>query len=236
MPLVRDELKGTDRRERPSSLPWVLTIVGFLALLMVAFLLIGIYWVVPQSKPSSPANIGTQMNTTWVQSAQSMVGYGDFTNAAITLTNVDEKQPMQLMDKHTFLGLAAESNAKGGKPKIGAKYYERYLSLGASIHQKACADCHAPPASMAPTNFADMIKSQRGTAYAAALTSAKSLKSRRDSLAKEWKKKPNYAQLHILLFHLETALENKAEAKKHANALAAMDVKARSTSSTASGG
>jgi hypothetical protein len=228
MPLLRDELKGTDRRERPSALPWVLAITGFLVLLLVAFLLIGIFVVLPQQQTvASSGSIATQMNTNWLQSAQSQTSYGDYTNAAITLTNVDETQPMALMDKHTFLGLAAESNTKGGKPKVGAKYYERYLSLGATIHQKACMECHGPPASMSPTNLADTTKSARGNAYATALTSAGILKSRRDALVKELKQKPNETRLHILLFHLETALENKAEAKKHANALANLDVKAR---------
>lgn len=154
-------------------------------------------------------------------------GYGDHASAAAALANVDEKQPMELMDKHTYWGLAAESNTKAGKPTIGVKYFERYLSLGASIHQKACADCHRPPASMPPTDLAAMTQSRRGIAYAAALTAAGTLKSRRDALVKEWNSKPNDPRFHILLYHLETALENKAAAKSHANALSALDVKAR---------
>jgi hypothetical protein len=230
MPLVRDEQKGTDRRERPSNWPWALAITGFMVLLLVAFLLIGIFVVVPQNARETAATApAAQMNTMWLQSAQSQTSYGDYTNAALSLVNVDEKQPMELMDKHTFLGLAAEANAKGGKPKVGAKYYERYLSMTANIHRKECFECHGPPASMPPTNLAATTQSARGTAYATALTAAGTLKSRRDALIKEWKKKPDDTRLHILLFHLETALENKAEAKKHANALSALDVKARPT-------
>lgn len=229
MPLVRDEQKGTQKVERPSPWPWVLAITGFMVFLLVAFLLIGIFVIVPQSTRETAASPAAQMNTTWLQSAQQMTSYGDYTNAAASLANVDEKQPMQLMDKHTFLGLAAEANTKGGKPKVGAKYYERYLSLGATIHQNACMECHGPPGSIPPTNLADMTRSARGNAYATALTSAGILKSRRDALVKEWKKEPNDTRLHILLFHLETALENKPEAKKHANALANLDVKARAS-------
>jgi hypothetical protein len=236
MPLVRDEHKGTDRTEKPSSLPWVLAIVGFLVMLLVAFLLIGIFIIVPQATVTSTAPAAVQMNTTWLQSAQSTMGYGDYTNAAAALANVDETQPMELMDKHTFLGLAAESNTKGGKPKVGGKYYERYLSLGANIHQKSCAECHGPPASMPPVDLAAMTRSDRGKAYAGALAAAGTLKSRRDALVKELNQKPDEARLHILLFHLETALQNRAAAKKHANALSALDVKARSTPATSGAG
>src|SRR5688500_6197465 len=96
-------------------------------------------------------------------------------------------------------------------------------------------ECHGPPGSIPPTNLADMTRSARGNAYATALTSAGTLKSRRDALVKEWKQKPNETRLHILLFYLETALENKAEAKKHANALSALVVKARSTTPNSDG-
>ena len=227
MPLVRDEQRGTDRREKPSAWPWILAIVGFVVVLGVLFLLIGLVTVSGRSVAGNPTNIAAQMNANWIESAQNMSRYGDFNNAAISLANVDETQPMALMDKHTFLGLAAECNAKSGKAKAGANYYERYLSLGASIHRKECMDCHGPPGSIPPTRLADMTQSARGGPYAAALTSAGILKSRRDALVKEWKQKPNDARLHILLFHLETALENKSEAKKHANALANLDVKAK---------
>lgn len=232
MPLVRDEHQGTDRGEKPSPWPWVLAILGFVVLLGVAFLMIGFFTVGSRQETASLGPPAVQMNTTWVQQAQSMIGYGDYANAAAALANVDEKQPMELMDKHTFWGLAAESNVKSGKPKSGIKYYERYLSLGASIHQKACAECHGPPPSMPPTSLVAMTESTRGKAYAGALVAAGTLKSRREALVKELKQKPNETRLHILLFYLETALENEAEAKKHANALSVLDAKAATTAAT----
>ncbi len=220
MPLVDDDIHRTDRRSA-TWWPWLLVALGF-ALLWILFA--AVISVVPrmmqsETAPAAKPNLAQQTQADLVRRAQQAANFGAPEMAITTLEGLDPQVPMSLSDKHIYFRVAAESYRAEGKPEKAAQFYDRFLSLSVRIHQPECRSCHTPQTGIAPLRLADMQSSALGKSYVVALTEAGKLKSTRNTLAAQLRKTPDDLRLHLLLYHLETALENTRAARQHSQAL-----------------
>lgn len=224
MPLVDDELSRTDRRTA-SWWPWVLVALGFALVWLLFAVAISILPRVSSSSapPSAAPAIAQTMQSDLIRQAQRARAFGGSDQAIATLERIDPQVPMSLSDKHTYFRVAAESYRAAGKSAKAVEFYDRFLSLSVRIHQPECRSCHNAQTEISPTRLADMLPSELGKGYTAALTEARKLRSTRNTLAAQLERKRDDLRLRLLLYHLETALENPKAAKGHARVLRAAD-------------
>jgi len=226
MPLIDEQTRATDRRTPLVLWPWVLAIGVLVLLLMLGAVSLSF---LPRTWQSTAATPTQQTNSMMLQQADSMHRYGNSSQAVKTLQTLDLSAPMSVMDKHTYLRLAAESNTQGGSPAVGAKFYDRYLSWSTQVHNQECRSCHSPQAAggsgIAPTQPSDATRSVLGERYATALTAARSLGTTRRALRAQLKKTPEDPRLHLLLYHLDKAAGDEKAAASHADKLRELDVR-----------
>jgi len=215
MPLIDDQTRTSDRRVT-ARWPWVLVIAGLAGLWVLIALAISF---VPRTFMRTTPQVAPAQTvvTDALRSAEQMAGYGAWAQAAGQIEWVPKDFPLSTMDKHTYFRIGGQAHAKSGSPLAGAEYHERYLSWSTQIHQPECRSCHGGTSSIPPVRLGDMRRSELGTRYTAALTSAKALRSKRDDLKAELKRKPEDPRLHLLLYHLERALKDSKASQKHAD-------------------
>jgi hypothetical protein len=167
-----------------------------------------------------------QVQTQTLRMAESSHRYGDWSSAAAVIESIDPSVPMSASDKHTYFRIGAESLVNSGSPLAGARYYERFLGMGAQIRSAECQGCHGPPSTIPPRDLADMRNTPLGQKYAGAMNAAGKLRSRRDELKAQLKKKPDDIRLRLLLYHLEKKLGNNAAVAEHGERLLDFDATA----------
>jgi hypothetical protein len=223
MPLIDDQARGTDRRST-ARWPWVLVVAGLALLWIMASVLVSYLPRAGRDKGAAANTAVRQVNTTNLQQAESMRSYGNWSQARSFVDAIDP-QTLSLAEKHTYLRVGAESYCKSGDPAKGAEFYDRFLSMSPRIHARECQDCHAPSVGIFPKSLSDMQSSPLGRAYAQALGKAGKLRPTRDAMSTQLQKKPGDLRLHVLLYHLETALKNRKASAGHLHALKAFDAK-----------
>jgi len=222
MPLIDEQSRATDRRPPNRSL---LVAVGLALVFGWGLLTLAITLGARRERANGrgPAATLQAVQAANLQQAEQMSRWGDFAGASRVVQSVDT-QYLSFMEKHTYLRVGGEALAKSGSPLAAAGYYDRFLSMGAGIRRAECRECHAAPSpGIPPTSLDGMTESSLGAKYAAALVSAGKLPATRDSLRKQWKKKPEDPRLNILLYHLEKTAGDKKAAEKHAAKLRALD-------------
>lgn len=225
MPLIDDDTRVTDRKSR-SVWPWVIVAAGF-AFLWLLFAL-GVSFVPValrggSSSPPAPTAPMQAQQSNLLQQAQRMMGYGMPQQAVTLLAGINPQVPMSLSDKHTYLRVSAKSLKATGSPLAASRYYDRFLTLGISIHSAECQSCHGSTAQIPPRKLEDLLKSDLGKSYVAALAEAGKVKATRAALEAELKKNAKDARAHLLLYHIAIEREEPAVATRHADALKKLD-------------
>jgi hypothetical protein len=221
MPLIDDQSRGTDRRPQ-ARWAWVLVAVG---LCVVWLMIAAAVSLVPRAMQSSATANGMgavkRVHMDRLNYVERLTQFGDWQNAALEIQAVDG-EALGTFEKHNFFRLGAKTMLQTKSPAAGAKYYERFLAMGASVRSQECQGCHRPSA-LPPLNLVDMERTQLGKQWTGALTKAHKLRETRDRLRAEVKQNPEDARLHILLYHLETATRETKEAAEHAQKLSELD-------------
>lgn len=224
MPLIDDDTLRTDRRTR-SWWPWVLVAAG-MALLWLIFAVAITF--IPRAMSSNAAVIAPTApmqahQSSLIQQSAQMMSFGSPQQALTLLSGINPNVPMSLSDKHTYFRVYAQALEKTGSPMAASRYYDRFLTLGVSIHSEECRSCHNTTTGIAPVRLRDLLQSELGKSYALALVSAGKVKAIRAELQAQFEEDPEDLRAHLLLYHLAAAREEKAEAAKHAKLIRKID-------------
>lgn len=224
MPIIDDQTRGTDRQTAPRW-AWVVAILVFCAFWLAVATLgsLGQFLWNSQQNPAAALAVTRNMNTSLVRQAEQARAGGDWLNAGSLIDAVDESSPLDLMEKHAYLRVGAESKARNGDPAKAAELYERFLGMGAQIRKSECQGCHAA-GNVAPNQVSDLQKSDLGLEYWRQLKAAGALDKTRRRLREEWKRKPADARLNLLLYHLEKHAGREVDAARHSAALARLEM------------
>jgi hypothetical protein len=228
MPLIDEQTRRTDRRPG-SPWPWVIVVVVISVLWIALSVLISTFRSMRENQPPPPppapaalAKVSPAAAAGVLQQARATAGYGDHASAAASIRSIPSNAPLSIDDKHTYFRIGAESLTRAGSPREGAALYERYLSWSVQVGKAQCRRCHDANTGIFPQKASDMTGSALGDSYATALSLAGTLEETRNRLKAQVKARPADPQLHLLLYHLETALENAQAAEQHRKKLAAL--------------